>query len=470
MAGWRRIVRWGSRQSVTGDQLEIAVVGTGIAGMAAAWLLSHRHRVTVYEQAPRIGGHSHTIEATRTYGDGTATAVPVDTGFIVYNDRTYPNLVALFRHLDVPTKPSEMSFAVSLGNGALEYGGDEKPHLLFAQPRNLFRPRFWHMIRDLLRFYRDAPADLAWLQDGLLDLGTYLAQRGYGAPFIEDHLLPMAAAVWSTPTIEVRDYPAAAFIRFCDNHGLLRITDRPEWRTVDGGSRAYVQRLTARYADRLRPGRGVVAVRRDDHGIELRDTAGEVGRFDQVVIAAHADEALSMLEDPSDAEAALLGAFRYSNNRTVLHRDPALMPRRRRIWSSWNYIGGAPGEGPCVTYWMNRLQGLPGEDLFVTLNPVHPPAAGSVISSEICTHPLFDVAAARAQRELWSLQGQRRTWYCGAHFGAGFHEDGLQAGLAVAEQLGGVRRPWQVPNESGRIHLGRGAASSSRPITVMAGP
>jgi len=219
-----------------------------------------------------------------------------------------------------------------------------------------------------------------------------------------------------------------------------------------------VQRLTARYADRLRPGRGVVAVRRDADGVTLCDTAGEAGRFDHVVIATHADEALAMLEDPSDAEAALLGAFRYSNNRAVLHRDPALMPRRRRIWSSWNYIGGAHGEGPCVTYWMNRLQSLPGgnapaQQLFVTLNPVRPPADGSVIRSETYTHPVFDVAAVRAQRDLWSLQGQRRTWFCGAHFGAGFHEDGLQAGLAVAEQLGGLRRPWQVANESGRIHL-----------------
>ena len=437
------------------------MVGTGIAGMAAAWLLSHRHRVTVYEQAPRIGGHSHTVDAP-----GARGSVPVDTGFIVYNDRTYPNLVALFHHLGVPTKPAEMSFAVSLGDGALEYAGTEKPHLLFAQPRNLLRPRFWHMLRDLLRFYRTAPADLAWLDDSLLDLGTYLARQGYGEPFIQDHLLPMAAAVWSTPAAEVRDYPAAAFIRFCDNHGLLRITDRPNWRTVDGGSRAYVQRLTARYADRLRPGRGVVAVRRDSAGVELRDTAGETGRFDHVVIAAHADEALAMLEDPSDAEAALLGAFRYSNNRAVLHRDSALMPRRRRIWSSWNYIGGAPGEGPCVTYWMNHLQALPGEDLFVTLNPVRPPAAGMAIRSEICTHPLFDVAAARAQRVLWSLQGQRRTWFCGAHFGAGFHEDGLQAGLAVAEQLGGLRRPWDVPDCSGRIHVHSAPIEALLPVLV----
>jgi predicted NAD/FAD-binding protein len=440
------------------EQQEIAVVGTGIAGMAAAWLLSHRHRVTVYEQTTRIGGHSHTVDVPGAHAHGAASAharanVAVDTGFIVYNDRTYPNLVALFRHLNVPTKPSEMSFAVSLDNGALEYAGTEKPHLLFAQPRNLLRPRFWHMLRDLLRFYRTAPADLAWLQDSPIDLGTYLARQGYAAPFIEDHLLPMAAAVWSTPTAEVRDYPAAAFIRFCDNHGLLRIADRPNWRTVEGGSRAYVQRLTARYADRLRPGRGVVAVRRNADGVELRDTAGEVGRFDHVVIAAHADEALAMLEDPSDTEAALLGAFRYSNNRAVLHRDPALMPRRRRIWSSWNYIGGAPGEGPCVSYWMNRLQDLPGDDLFVTLNPVRAPRADMVIRSEICTHPLFDVAAARAQRALWSLQGHRRTWFCGAHFGAGFHEDGLQAGLAVAEQLGGLRRPWQVTDCSGRIYV-----------------
>lgn len=442
----------GSRARVMGDQQEIAVVGTGIAGLAAAWLLSHRHHVTVYEQAARLGGHSHTVDVA-----GARGRTPVDTGFIVFNDQTYPNLVALFRHLGVPTKPSEMSFAVSLGDGALEYAGHERPDLLFAQPRNLLRPRFWRMLRDLVRFYRDAPADLPWLEQAPISLGTYLRARGYRDSFIEDHLLPMTAAIWSTPAAEARDYPAAAFIRFCVNHGLLKITDRPLWRTVDGGSRVYVERLAARFADRLRPGRGVVSVRRDARGVELRDTAGEVGRFDHVVIAAHADTALSMLEDTTEAEATLLGAFRYCDNHAVLHRDPALMPRRRRIWSSWNYIGGVAGQGPCVSYWMNRLQGLPGDNLFVTLNPIRPPAAGTVIHSETYAHPMFDLEAMRAQRALWSLQGRHRTWFCGAHFGAGFHEDGLQAGLAVAEQLGGVRRPWDVPHESGRIHL--------RPVT-----
>jgi uncharacterized protein len=429
------------------DKLDIAVIGTGIAGMSAAWLLSGTHHVTVYEQADRLGGHSNTVDVP-----GPAGPVAVDTGFIVYNEQTYPNLTALFRYLDVPTNPSDMSFAVSLRGGALEYAGTDLRGL-FAQRRNLFRPRFWRMLQDLLRFYREAPREMTTLHGSTLSLRGYLDARGYGKAFVEDHLLPMAAAIWSTPCGAVGDQPAENFIRFCDNHGLLQVLNRPVWRTVAGGSRAYVRKLTASYADRLRLGCGVHQVRRLPDSVVVSDTCGGQRSYDHLVIATHPDQALSMLADRSAAEAALLGAFRYGDNTAVLHTDTALMPRRRRVWSSWNYLGDAT-DGPAVTYWMNRLQLLPTpQPLFVSLNAPRPPDPARVLRTETYAHPLLDTAAATAQRSLWELQGVRRTWFCGAWFGAGFHEDGLQSGLSVAEQLGGVRRPWQVQNESGRIHL-----------------
>jgi uncharacterized protein len=432
--------------------VNIAVIGTGISGMSAAWLLSQRHDVTVYEQENRLGGHSHTVDAPG--------ATPVDTGFIVYNDRNYPNLVALFEHLKVPTKASEMSFAVSVDNGALEYGTTTFGQLI-AQKRNVIRPRFWSMLNDLMRFYREAPS-FQETGDQIASLGDYLDRGRYGRAFQDDHLLPMAAAIWSTPAGRVRDYPAAAMIRFCDNHGLLKVSGRPEWRTVDGGSREYVSRLTASYADRVRIGRGVRQVSRSPEGVAVTDASGTTERFDQVVFATHADQALAMLSDPSPDETALLGAFQYTRNETILHRDASLMPRRKAVWSSWNYLArtGDGTNAPCVTYWMNRLQSIPEDNpLFVTLNPVKPPRPDTVIRTELYEHPVFNEAAIRAQRRIWQLQGRRNSWFCGAYFGSGFHEDGLQAGLAVAEALGGVRRPWTVPNESGRIHIELPAAA-----------
>lgn len=423
--------------------LDIAIVGSGISGLSAAWLLSKRHRVTLFEADDRIGGHSHTVMAAR---------VPVDTGFIVYNEQTYPNLTALFDHLGVPTKPTEMSFAVSLDRGRLEYSGTDLGGL-FAQRRNLVSPRFWSMLRDLERFYRHARRDLPHLET--VGLGAYLDRLGCGAAFRDDHLYPMAAAIWSTPVAEIPDYPAAAFIRFCENHGLLKLGRRPIWRTVDGGSRVYVGALTKSFADRILYHRPVHAIRRRPDGVMI-DSRGSEQHFDHVVIAAHADQALRMLGDADVNERRILGAFGYRRNEAVLHADARLMPKRKRVWSSWNYAAesGAGAPALSVTYWMNRLQGIPdSHPLFVTLNPIDEPDPALIYRRDIYDHPVFDAEAGAAQAELWSIQGSRNTWFCGAYFGAGFHEDGLQAGLAVAEQLGGVRRPWTVADESGRIRI-----------------
>ena len=425
------------------SSLNIAVVGSGVSGLAAAWLLSANHRVTLFEADQRIGGHCHTVEFEN---------VPVDTGFIVYNERTYPNLTALFSHLGVETRPTEMSFAVSLRGGRVEYSGSGLTGLL-AQPSNALSPRFWSMLSDLRRFYKTAPRDVPGL--GGISLAAYLDAKAYGAAFREDHLYPIAAAIWSTPSMQIGEYPAAAFIRFFENHGLLTFFDseRPIWRTVVGGSRAYVNRLIAPFLEGIVRGRPILAVRRDKDGVDLVDKSGHAMRFDHVVLANHADDALAILSDPGAEERDILGAFRYTANEAVLHQDPASMPRRTGAWSSWNYLAD-PGETSkvSVTYWMNRLQGLPQNvPLFVTLNPFREIRRESVIRSDAYRHPTFDLRAMAAQERLWSLQGVRRTWFCGAYFGAGFHEDGLQAGLAVAEALGGASRPWTVPNPSGRI-------------------
>ena len=443
-----------ARNHDSAGALDVAVVGAGVSGLAAAWLLSQRHRVTLYEIDARLGGHSHTVDVAVQ-----GTSVAVDTGFIVYNEPAYPNLTALFAHLGVPTQASEMSFGVSLDDGALEYSGSDLRGL-FAQRGNLVNLRFWSMLRDLVRFYRQAPLDAARV--GLMPLDEYLDERGYGRAFRDDHLYPMAAAIWSTPAAQIGRYPTEAFVRFCENHHLLTLGARPAWRTVTGGSREYVRRLSAALGDGVRTANGAIEVRRDATRASVR-TARGIERYDQVVVATHADQALRLLPDASAEEKRLLGAFAYSRNRAVLHGDASLMPRRRRVWSSWNYAADRRRpDALCVTYWMNRLQAIDERlPIFLTLNPIREPRADLVLRTESYEHPLFDAAALRAQAELWSLQGRGRTWFCGAYFGSGFHEDGLQAGLAVAEAIGGVRRPWSVAKESGRIR-GPGAASRAR--------
>ncbi|MGA0393695.1 MAG: NAD(P)/FAD-dependent oxidoreductase [Rhodospirillales bacterium] len=433
--------------------LKIAVIGTGIAGMSAAGLLSKSHDVTVYERGNRIGGHSNTVDTENQFG-----TTPVDTGFIVYNELNYPNLTALFSHLNVPTKESEMSFAASLDDGAFEYGGSDIPSMI-AQKRNLLRPKFWRMLLDLRRFYQTGPELLSHPHAEDISLGDFLDQGQYSDSFIYNHLLPMGAAIWSTAVEEMRDHPALTFVRFCMSHGLMQVANRPQWRTVDGGSREYVRRLTASYADNVQLNCGARKIHRFNGGKEvmIEDDWGHVSRYDRVVIATHADQALSMLGDPSVQERTLLGAFRYTQNTAVLHTDSGLMPKRKAVWSSWNYlspINDRNGKQVNVTYWMNRLQGIDERTpLFVTLNPHRDIEEQYIKDIILYEHPFYDYAAIKAQRQLWQLQSIHNTWYCGSYFGYGFHEDALQSGLAAAEAIGGVRRPWTVEDESGRIHL-----------------
>lgn len=427
----------------------IAVIGSGISGLSAAWLLSERHDVTLYESDGRLGGHTNTRTVMTRQG-----AVAVDTGFIVFNPSSYPNLCALFDRLGVETLDTEMTFGVSLDDGHTEYSGTDL-FTLFAQKRNLLRPRHWGMIRDILRFYREAPRHGPEAETQ--SLGQFLDAGRYGAAFRDDHLLPMAAAIWSGPIEEMMELPAAAFVRFCDNHHLMIAGARPPWRTVKGGSQRYVEKLLADSKLHVRANCAVERIKRTSGGVLVADASGEEHVYDEVVIATHANQALSVLDHPTDRERELLGAFRYSKNLAVLHDDPGLMPQRRSVWSAWNYLGtrdqGGARQPVSVSYWMNALQHLPCDDLFVTLNPTTAIDPARVRYATEYEHPVFDRAALAAQREHADIQGIDRIWYAGAHLGAGFHEDGLQAGLAVAEALGGVSRPWQVANATGRVAL-----------------
>ncbi|WP_051330610.1 NAD(P)/FAD-dependent oxidoreductase [Niveispirillum irakense] len=419
----------------------IAIIGSGAAALGAAWMLRRQHDVTLFEKNDYIGGHANTVEVPGADG----RPVAVDTGFIVYNERNYPNLIRMFEELSVPTQATDMSFAVSLDGGGLEYSGGSLAGL-FAQPSNLFKGRFLGMIGDILRFYREAPA-LLGADDQGVSLGDYLEKGRYGEAFIQDHLLPMAAAIWSAPSQTMLSFPVVSFVRFCANHGLLQLTDRPRWRTLVGGSREYVRRITEGMAENIRLNSPVTDIARHITGVAVTVAGGHTETFDEVVIATHADEALALLRDADMEERRILGAFGYQENRAVLHSDTALMPVRRRAWSAWNYLGRSGADGGrdlCVTYWMNQLQGQPHDlPLFVTLNPIAEPAAALTHREFTYHHPVFDGAAMAAQKQLHRLQGVNRTWFCGSYFGYGFHEDAFSAGLRVAAQLG-CAAPWQA--------------------------
>lgn len=433
------------------NEKHVAVIGSGIAGLSAAWLISQSARVTLYESDGRLGGHANTVDVPTQHG-----SISVDTGFIVYNERNYPNLIGLFNELGVVTQESDMSFAASLEGGKIEYSGSGLSGLL-SQKRNLLRPRFWAMVKDIVRFYREAPQTLNDPTASEQSLGHYLDQNRYSEAFITDHLLPMGAAIWSSSANEMRGYPLTAFVRFFVSHGLMEIKNRPKWRTVTGGSRNYVEKLRAAFKGEIRLNDHVTRVERHIDHILITDSTGSSKSYSDVVIACHSDQALSLLADPTDQEQELLGAIRYTKNLAVLHSDDSLMPKRKGAWSSWNYLtsdNSQDNHRPCVTYWMNRLQNIPpSAPLFVTLNPDRQIDEVKVYDTFEYDHPLFDDGALKAQKELWSLQGNRNTWFCGAYYGYGFHEDGLQSGLAVAEALCNVKRPWHFDPSASRISV-----------------
>ena len=420
--------------------MRIAVIGSGISGLSAALRLQPQHEVVLYESDPRPGGHAHTVDITL---DGIRA--PVDTGFLVYNERTYPLLIALFQELGVREAPTDMSFAASIGPHRLEWCGSNI-RSLFAQPSNLLRPGFWRMLRDILRFNREATAlALDEQASARLDepLERYLERERYSAEFRDGYLLPMAAAIWSCSTATMTRFPLGSFVRFFHNHGLLQVEGRPRWMTVEGGSREYVSRIVSRLRD-VRLSEPVTSVVRRTGAGAVVHSASSIEQFDQVVFACHSDQALALLADPGEDERAVLSAVRYQSNRALLHTDTALMPARRRAWAAWNYLSdGQPGApSVSVTYWLNRLQPLPFQTpVFVSLNPLTEPDPATLIREIQYAHPIFDSAAGRAQRRLKRLQGWRNTWFAGAWTGYGFHEDGLRSGLEVAEAIGRIGQP-----------------------------
>ena len=417
-----------------GERKHIAVVGSGAAGLTAAWLLARRHQVTVFEREAHAGGHVNTI----VLEDGPDAGTPVDTGFIVLNRRNYPLLHRLFDQLGVAVRDSDMSFGYHDESTGLQYCGSGL-NGLFAQRLNLLRPSFHGFLREIFRFFREAPRDLEAGRTAGLGLGEYLKQNGYGELFIRHHLIPMGAAIWSSSPDQMMQFPADAFLRFFHNHGLLTVNDRPQWETVVGGSHAYVQAMRKAAAFEVRLGEPVRSIRREGGRVQLATAAARV-TADAVVVAAHADEALKLLADPSADERRLLGAWTYTRNRTVLHTDEGVMPPLRRVWSSWNYsreAGARASRAVSVTYHMNRLQGLrTKQNYFVTLNRAAPFRPGSVLREFDYRHPLYDAAALASQADLPRLNGPRQTWFCGSYFSYGFHEDAVKSGLAVARDFG----------------------------------
>lgn len=421
------------------NRQRIAVVGAGISGLASAWLLSRRYDVTLFEAGDYLGGHTNTVDVTI---DGCTH--PVDTGFLVFNERTYPNLIAMFALLGVDSVATEMSFAVSLRKPELEWAGSNLA-TVFGQKRNLLRPAFWRMLGDILRFNRESTAWLLTHPGDSRSLGEFLDAGGYSREFADWYLLPMAAAIWSCPTGQMRAMPLGPFVRFCNNHGLLQIFDRPAWRTVSGGARTYVRKL-AEQLDDVRVACPVSAVTREAGGLRVTHARGS-DHYDQVVMACHSDQSLAILGyTASDAQREVLAAIRYQPNRAILHTDPALLPRQRSLWSAWNYFAGegAPGEQPVgVSYLINKLQPLPfSTPVVVTLNPVSEPAPDKILAEFDYAHPVFDAAAIAAQERLPEVQGENGIWLAGAWGSYGFHEDGLKSALRVANALG-VQAPWQ---------------------------
>lgn len=418
---------------------KIAVIGTGISGLGSAYLLGGAHDVTVYEKENRLGGHTRTLNVRHGERD-----IPVDTGFIVFNELNYPHLSAMFAHLGVATHKSDMTFAASIRDGWFEWGA-ENLNTVFGQRRNMLRPAFYGVCRDVMRFNAQA-VETVERHPGLT-LEGLINKLKLGEWFRRYYLLPMGGAIWSCPLSQMLEFPARTFVRFFQNHGLLAFNGQPQWYTVTGGAQTYIDRLTQSFSGRILTGCGAAQVTRFDGGVCVTDDSGHSATFDHVVFACHGDQALAALGDASDAERQTLGAFRYQRNEAVLHKDTSVMPKTRRCWSSWNYRSEGQGEGAAVSvsYWMNKLQGIdPAYPIFVTLNPARSIPDEHVFDRHVFEHPVFDSAAIAAQSRVQQMQGARNTWFCGAHLRHGFHEDGLWSAVTVAEQLGATI-PWMVP-------------------------
>ena len=412
--------------------MKVAIIGSGISGLTCAYLLNRQHEVTVFESSDWIGGHTHTVDV-EVKGERFA----IDTGFIVFNDWTYPNFIRLLDQLGVTSQPTEMSFSVQDPQTGTEYNG-KNLNSLFAQRRNLLSPGFWGMLRDIVRFNREALRDLEEQRIAAdTTLGAYLRQNGYGQRFIEHYIVPMGSAIWSMSLGDMHHFPLQFFVRFCKNHGLLSITHRPQWRVVSGGSRTYVEALSAGFIEHIRLNCPVHRVERDSAGVNLHSGAG-IERFDSVVFACHSDQALHLLAAPSQAEREILGALRYAENDVVLHSDTRLLPNRRLAWASWNYrLGGSARQPAAVTYNMNILQGLQSETTFcVSLNQTEDIAPDKILKRFRYAHPQYSQAGLLAQARWQELQGAQNSYYCGAYWANGFHEDGVVSALRVAAAFG----------------------------------
>jgi len=410
--------------------MRIAIIGTGISGLTAAWKLHADHELTIFEANDYVGGHTNTVDV-----DLGGRRWAVDTGFIVFNDWTYPNFIALMDEIGVASRASEMSFSVRCDRTGLEYCGSSMDQL-FAQRKNLVSPGFWRMIRDILRFNRESPALLTG-SDGELSLGEYLARQGYSRRFVDHYIIPMGAAIWSTDPVTMQSFPARYFVEFFSNHGMLSVDDRPQWRTITGGSRSYVGPLTAPYADRIRLRAPVARVHRHPGSVEVVTRGGHRASFDAVVFACHSDQALAMLAEPTVAEREVLGAIPYQPNLAVLHTDRRMLPKRRKAWSAWNYhIPARAQDQVAVTYDMNILQGLDApEEFLVTLNPPAEIDPAKILREIHYDHPVYTPRGVAAQARRGEIMGENRSFFCGAYWSYGFHEDGVKSGLAAAEAV-----------------------------------
>ena len=423
------------------ETLKIAIVGAGITGLGAALALSEKHNVYVFERENRVGGHANT--ALVSFGNDLQ---PVDTGFIVFNERNYPNLCALFEHLNVPTQPSDMSFGFSLKNGAFEYACDSLD-TIFAQRLRVADPRFLRTFSEVLRFTKFAPKAYEQGELNGLSLGQWLDECGFSHWFKERFLLPMGSAIWSTTPTRMLDFPAENFVRFFVNHDLMTgLNPAQSWRTVTGGSQTYVKRLMAKLGPRVRIGHAVSAVDQSGEHPVLHFERGPAQKFDQVILACHGPQASTLLKGQDADQSAILSSFKTTSNQAFLHADPSLMPKRKKVWSSWNFVSDdaatQAGHPAQVTYWMNRLQGIrPERPLFVSLNPAREPDVRLTHAQFTYAHPLFDQASFTAQARIAEIQGRNGVWFAGAWLGNGFHEDGLRSGLQVAAALG-VRPVW----------------------------